>query len=72
VVIPPDAFQAALIKEGFTPEVAREFVTMEQAIDTGLGLEFQGEEQRRGKITYQQFVRESFLPVYQQARGAAA
>jgi uncharacterized protein YbjT (DUF2867 family) len=72
VVIPPDAFEAALVKEGFTPEVAREFVTMEKAIDTGLGNEFKGEEQRHGKITYQQFVRETFLPVYQQARGAAA
>jgi uncharacterized protein YbjT (DUF2867 family) len=72
VLIPPDAFQAALVKEGFTPEVAREFVTMEQAIDNGLGQEFHGEELRKGKITFQQFVRETFVPVYQQARGAAA
>jgi uncharacterized protein YbjT (DUF2867 family) len=72
VLIPPDAFQAALVKEGFTPEVAREFVTMEQAIDNGLGHEFHGEELRKGKITFQQFVRETFVAVYQQARGAAA
>jgi uncharacterized protein YbjT (DUF2867 family) len=72
VLIPPDAFQAALVKEGFTPEVAREFVTMEQAIDNGLGNEFHGEELRKGKVTFQQFVRETFVPVYQQARGVAA
>lgn len=72
VLIPPDAFQAALIKEGFTPEVAREFVTMEQAIDNGLGHEFHGDEHRKGKITFQQFVRETFVPIYKQARGAAA
>jgi uncharacterized protein YbjT (DUF2867 family) len=73
VVIPADALERAAIQMGFTPEVAREFVTMQQAIDTGLGQEFHGEERRRGKIHFGQFVRDVFVPVYQQAkRGAAA
>lgn len=73
VVVPPDAFEQAALQMGFTKEVAHEFVVMEKAIDSGLGLEFHGEEQRRGNITFQQFVRDVFVPAYQQAkRGAAA
>jgi uncharacterized protein YbjT (DUF2867 family) len=73
VILSPEQFEQAASQMGFTPEVAREFVTMEQAIDTGLGQEFHGEERRRGKITFQDFVRQVFVPAYQQAtRGAAA
>ena len=73
MVIPPEQFEKAAQQMGFTPEVAREFVTMEKAIDTGLGQEFHGDERRRGQITFQQFVRDTFVPAYQQAkRGAAA
>lgn len=73
VILPPEQFEQAAGQMGFTPEVAREFVTMEKAIDTGLGQEFHGEERRRGKTTFQDFVRQVFVPAYQQAtRGAAA
>jgi uncharacterized protein YbjT (DUF2867 family) len=73
VVIPPDALQAAVLQAGFSPEVAREFVEMQHALEHNMGTELVGDEQRRGTTTIRQFVRDVFLPAYQQAkRGAAA
>jgi uncharacterized protein YbjT (DUF2867 family) len=70
--VSPEAITPVLVGEGFSQEVAREFVEMEQAIDRNLGNEFEGDEQRRGTITFQQFVRDTLMPAYQQARTAAA
>lgn len=70
--VPPESMIPALVGAGFSQEVAQEFVEMEQAIDKDLGHDLKGDEQRRGTVSFQQFVREIFVPAYQRARGAAA
>jgi uncharacterized protein YbjT (DUF2867 family) len=70
--VPPESMAPALVGAGFSQEVAREFVEMEQSFEKNLAHDLKGDEQRRGTITFQQFLRETFLPAYQQARGAAA
>lgn len=70
--VSPEAITPVLVGEGFSQEVAREFVEMEQSFDRDLGNDLQGDEQRRGTTTFQQFVREVLVPAYQRAQSAAA
>ena len=71
VTIPGNKLQAAMSQAGMSPEMAALMVEMEEAAPKILG-QFKGEQKRTGKVTFQQFAREVFAPVYNKAVQAAA
>jgi uncharacterized protein YbjT (DUF2867 family) len=71
VTVPGDKLKSALVHAGISTEMASLFIEMEAAAPNILH-SFHGDEKRTGKITYQEFVREAFLPAYKQAAASAA
>jgi uncharacterized protein YbjT (DUF2867 family) len=71
ITIPGDRLKVALTQNGLSPELAALFVEMESAAPSIMHA-FHGDEKRVGKIRYQQFVREVFLPAYKQITESAA
>lgn len=67
VTLPPPALKQGMMRAGISPEMADLFVQMEQALENGLSHQFHGEQKITGKVTYEQFAREVFLPAYRQA-----
>lgn len=67
VTIPPPALKQGLIQAGISPEMADLFVEMENALENGLSHQFHGEQKIIGKVTYEQFAKDVFLPAYRQA-----
>lgn len=67
VTVPPPALKQGMIQAGISPEMADLFVQMEEALEHGLSHQFHGEKKAVGKVTYEQFAEEVFLPVYREA-----
>jgi uncharacterized protein YbjT (DUF2867 family) len=71
VTVPGDKLKAAMSQGGMSPEMAALLVEMEEAAPKILG-EFRGDQKRTGKVTFSQFARDVFAPVYKQAVQSAA
>lgn len=71
VTIPGDKLKAAMSQAGMSPEMAALLVEMEEAFPKIQG-QFKGEQKRIGKVTFPQFVRDVFTPVYKKAAQSAA
>jgi uncharacterized protein YbjT (DUF2867 family) len=71
VNVPGEALKQGLKQAGISEQMAELYLEMEEAFAAGLPHEFLGDEKRVGKIKYEQFVRETFLPAYQSATKVA-
>ena len=67
VTVPGEALKQGLLKAGLSLETAELFLEMEEALARGLALQFRGDEKLAGRITFQQFAKEVFLPAYRDA-----
>jgi uncharacterized protein YbjT (DUF2867 family) len=67
VTVPGEALKQGLLQAGFSKEVADLFVEMQTALAAGLAHELRGETKRVGKVTFEHFAKEVFLPAYQNA-----
>jgi uncharacterized protein YbjT (DUF2867 family) len=72
VVVPDEGLVGGLVGAGLSPELARELVEMQHAFAKGMTHEFLGEQKLTGKMTFTQFAREVFLPIYRKASASAA
>ena len=69
--VPGEAMKQGLKQGGISEEMAELFLEMEEALSNGLAHEFHGDEKLTGKTTYEQFVKDVFLPAYQDAAKVA-
>ncbi len=68
VTVPGEVLKQGLQQAGVSPEMAELFLEMEEALGAGrLAHDFFGDEKRTGKITFEQFARDVFLPAYRNA-----
>jgi uncharacterized protein YbjT (DUF2867 family) len=68
--IPPDAFQSALTSHGLTPDMAEQFVELDDAIAKGIVGAHLGDAQWKGEVTFAEFAREVMKPAYGKAIAA--
>lgn len=71
VVVPGETLKQGMVHGGLSIEMAELLVEMQEAMTRELGQELRGEKKLTGKITFDQFVQEVFLPVYQSATQVA-
>lgn len=67
VTVPGEVLKQGLIQAGISPEMADLYIEMDTALGAGLAHEFHGDEKRVGKVSFDQFARDTFLPAIQDA-----
>jgi uncharacterized protein YbjT (DUF2867 family) len=72
VTVPGEKMAVGMQQGGISPQMSKLFIEMEHAFSEGLTRDVHGDERRIGKTTYQQFVREVFVPAYKNANASVA
>lgn len=72
VTVPGEKLKIGYVQAGLSPQVAELYIEMQGAFARGLTHELLGDEQRVGKVTYRQFIRDIFVPALKQATASVA
>jgi uncharacterized protein YbjT (DUF2867 family) len=72
ITVPGDKLKTGYVQVGVSPQVADLYIEMQGAFARGLTHELVGDEQRTGKVTYRQFIRDVFVPALKQASASVA
>jgi uncharacterized protein YbjT (DUF2867 family) len=64
ITIPSDAMKMGAVQAGLSSAMADLLVEMEGSFASGMPNELRGDEKRTGKVIFQQFVTNAFLPAY--------
>lgn len=72
ITVPGDKLKTGYVQVGVSPQVADLYIEMQAAFARGVTHELVGDEQRTGKVTYRQFIRDIFLPALEQATRSVA